>query len=208
MRLIHYINEENLYKIMIPKMAKDCSKFIKDIRGARGSLIRSDFKKSGWKISKNKTRDERKPMDTHPSLTKLINKSLKKKFGWNARTENVVFCWGSSKKVINPTARYVFPVGNYKFVYSTKVFDLYGDLYHSDLISNLKISGNNNQEDLKKLYDYFVYEYLNSYSDKDIKRAVLYGNEIMVNCKWYYLVSHEAINEVNEKLNLKWDFLA
>jgi hypothetical protein len=209
MRLIQYINEEKIYKIMIPKMEKECSKFIKDIRGSRGNLIRSDFKKSNWEISKNKTRDERNPTDTSRSLTILINKSFKKKFGWNARTENVVFCWGNTKKIINSTARYVFPVGDYKFVYSTKVFDLYGNLHDPGLRKKLKITNKleNRQEELKILYNYFISNYLNTYSNKDIQRAVLYENEIMINCKYYYLVSHEVINEVNQELNLKWDFL-
>lgn len=209
MRLVHYINEEKLYNFYIPKMKKDCAKFIKDIRGASGCLRRYDKKKMDWMISKHKTRDFRKTVDIPTDLSNKIGSLLKEKFGWNARTENVVFCW-ASKEISGFNNRYLFPVGNYKIVWSPKINDLYRRLYK---LSTLKVVdyGYGSESDPKlidNLYEYFIQnKLLDTYTDKNLKKAVVSKNEIMVNCKEYYLVDSKVIDEVDDELNLKWTFL-
>ena len=209
MRLQTYINEEELYTKYIPKMKKDCAKFIKDIRGAKGSLIRTDNKKQDWNISYNKTREIRKPTDTPKKLNNKIDKLFKKKFGWNARTKNVVFCWGRSRKLIGRNARYVFPVGNYKYLWSTQVDDLYRQLYLPVLHKNMGTwtDAEDSKEAMKVAYDNFEDNLIDTYTNKNLEKGILSNNEIMVGCKYYYLVSYMVIKEVNEELDLRWNFI-
>ena len=207
MRLVHYINEEKLYKLMIPKIKKECSKFIKDMRGAKGCLIRYDRKHSDWKISKNRSRDYRKPTSTEEELSKKIDNLFAKKFGWKARSKNVVFCWGVTAKVVNSITRYVFPAGDYKILWSPIVTDLFANLYGNKEKFGMESILDSNPELIKKQIKYFEENLLDSYTDKNIKKAVISGNEIMVKCKEYFLISPLVIDEVNEELNLKWEFL-
>lgn len=211
MRFQHYINEEKLYNFYIPKMKIECAKFIKDIRGANGSLIRYDNKKRDWMISKNKTRDFRDTVDIPLELSKKIGNLFKEKFGWNARNENVVFCWGKSEKLKNALMRYVFPVGNYRFLWSPKVDDLYRKLYKLSTIKKIGYQGITKENDPKlinALYEYFKEnKILDTYTNKNLKEAVMDTKEIMVNCKEYYLVDIRVIKEVNKELDLRWNFL-
>jgi len=210
MRLIHYINEEKLYNFYIPKIKKECSNYIKDIRDANGCLIRDDNKKRDWMISKHKTRDFRKTVDIPLELSNKIGNLFKKKFGWNARNENVVFCWGNQgRKITNSNSRYLFPVGNYKYIWSNEINDLYRRLYKSSTLKVVDVgyTSEDDPELIDALYEYFKENGFKTYTDKNIKKAVLYNKEIMVNCKEYYLISHKVIQELNKELDLKWSFL-
>ena len=209
MRLVHYINEEKLYKYLIPKIKENCSQYINDIRGAKGCLVRDDRKKKDWMISKHKTREIRVPTDTPLSLSTSIDKLFEKKFGWRVRSENSLFCYTTRNELINNIMRYVFPVGNYKIVWNKDINDLYRELFKSSTKKKLDIllKHDEDPEVLETLFNYFKNKLLIKYTNKRVKEAVKYDTEVMVNCKEYYLVHYTIIDEVNDALNLKWNFL-
>jgi hypothetical protein len=197
MRLIQYINEEKSFNEWAPIIKKDCSKFIKDIKGSKGTLNRIDSYLGGNDrknaVIKKKTRNNRRIMDTSKEISIEIDNLFKKKFGWKARTENVVFCWGIpfSSPEIN-SGFLIFPAGNYKYLWSPEVNDLYNIFHYA-----LDFPKENQLDKFKELF-------LNSYTNKNIKKAVVSFNEIMVGCNYYYMIRPELIERVNQEFNLNW----
>jgi len=205
MRLQTYIiNEEKSFNEWSPIIKKDCAKFIKDIRGSKGTFTRVDGYIGGRKrqnpvILKN-TRSKRQVMDSPKTITNGMNKLFKEKFGWKARTENVVFCWGTpfNSQDIN-YGFLVFPVGNYKYVWSPEVRDLYGEFVQSSIDSSIE-----KEERGKQFMDFIGDEISDTYINKNLKKAVVSSNEIMVNCKQYYYIRIELIERVDQEFNLNW----
>ena len=119
---------------------------------------------------KKETRRFRKPLDTIDEYHEAMDGWFLKKFGWRARSENVLFVYG--RKIKNDY--YVFPIGKFKFVWSSKVRDATGQFQLDDSGGNPDI-------------DYLIKNIEGSnYSDKNIIAAIKSGNEIMIQCKEYY----------------------
>lgn len=121
-------------------------------------------------------RTDRKPKDTHPSMHAMINDWFKKKFGFGARSETM-FCLG--EKGIKNLRQYgtpciVFPIGEFQYVWSPTVTDLYNEVGKLILL-----------QDEGELIDYL--DECN-YIDHELNVAVRRNNgpEIMIKCSRYY----------------------
>ena len=193
MKLQNYIvEEEKGLAYYIPKIQAECKPFLKDIKGAAGTLFRHDTKNRNKPIWKKITRKNRDPLDTPTHIHNAINDIFLKKFGWKARSQGL-FCW--SNKFISHFLLgkwMVFPAGNYKYLWSTKVDDLWAAL--GDIAS---INAEKNVE-------YFEDHFLNTYYNDKIKMSFKYEHEIMVKCDYSYLVKVELMEQVNEMLALNW----
>lgn len=192
MRLENYIvEEEKGLAYYIPKIQAECKPFLKDIKGAAGTLFRDDIKNHNMPIWKKKVRKDRLPLDTPKHIHDELDNIFLKKFGWKARSEGL-FCWPYTFK--SPFVSYkwiVFPVGNYKYLWSKEVDDLW------EYINTARI--------MKQDYvEYFEEILLETYTNKGIKMSIRYENEIMVKCDWAYLVKPELMEPVNEMLGLNW----
>ena len=200
MRLQKYITEQKSFKESVPQIKKDCKKYIKEIRGAEGALFRFGVFFNRQSIIKKKTHSNRMPFTTPIEIHSGIDEMFLKKFKWKARSENVSFCWGMPFTNTIKTKNYpiLFPIGKYRYLWSPKVEDLYDTLgkpKQMDVISD---------DDLKYYLDIFRNNFLNTYTNKNLKQAVKSLKEIMVGCKEYYLIKSELIEEVNEEFNLRW----
>jgi len=204
MRLTRYINENKSFAEWAPTIEKDCSKFIKDIRGSKGTLTRIDrymgSRESQNPVIKKYTQKERRVMDTPKKLSDEIDKIFKEKFKWKARTKNVVFCWGTPFNSADINDGFlVFPAGNYYYVWSQYVNDLYGSI--------ISFKGKNKGKTYWETSDFieiFKNKIIKTYTNMGLKKAVVSQNEIMVRCEYYYLIRPELIEMVNERFNLKW----
>ena len=185
-RLKKYIvEEEGILTKYLPLIEKECQPYIKAIRGGKGLFARVTSEKAA--ILKKRVRADRKPLDSPLKSHKWFDEQFNKKFGWKARS-NVIFCYG---RPVNDVALYdflMFPVGKFKYVWSPYVTDLY----------NIA----NSQSD-EQLYSYDDILETYKYTDKNLKKAVVSSNEIMVNCKEVYLVRGHFLPDIDEKLNLK-----
>ena len=168
-----YINEERSTDVYEDK-------FIEEVRKKCKPTLRV-MKKTGYLFSriemtthghffKKETRKDRKPLDSINEYHKVMDEWFLKKFGWKARSENSLFVYG--QKVTDDY--YVFPVGQFKFVWSSKVKDPTG-VFQLDSPYDATYS----DELIKKLEG-------SNYSDKNIIAAIKSGNEIMIQCKEYY----------------------
>ncbi len=200
MRLQQYIVEAKSFVEWAPIIEQDCKKFIKEIRGAKGTLTRIDryigSRESQNPVIKKYTRKERRVMDTPSKLSIEVNKIFKEKFKWEARTKNVVFCWGSPFATGDTNEGFlVFPAGNYYYIWSAYVNDLYGYI--------IQFKGKNNNDNYAFIKQ-FKNNLIKTYTNIGLKKAVVSQNEIMVRCDYYYLIRPELIEKVNETFNLNW----
>jgi len=192
MRLENYIIEqEEGLDYFIPKIQQECKPFLKDIKGAAGTIFRLDTKNNNKPIWKKTVRKNRRPLDTTVDIHNEIDNLFLKKYGWRARSEGL-FCWIKMFNDIFFRTWLVFPVGNYKYLWSPSVEDLWNQLGN--------ISSNNTQDNV----EYFEDTYIDTYYSDRIKMAVKYGVEVMVKCDYAYLVKIELIESVNEMLGLNW----
>ena len=177
MRLIHFITEqEKLYGMM--RIEKDCKPFLKQLKGSKGLLLRGSHKKN-LVMMKVRPRQDRIPMSTPKILHKEIDEVFNKKFGWKPRSTGV-FCTGrESKALYYGWLNSVWPIGNFKFLWSPQVDDLFDTFWDGYEETTKKWIGNTkDQEELVK-----------TYLTSDLPGAINSGNEIMVGCKAYYMLS-------------------
>jgi len=130
-KFIDYINEEILDDIYkkefirksIKTLKDECGPYIRDASDAKrflGRWIKQEFRG----INKIKPRTDRKPTDTPKWLHVYMDKLFFKKFGWKPRSEGVFAL--AVNKIEYMTSYYpVFPIGEYGYIWSPKVTDLY-----------------------------------------------------------------------------------
>lgn len=206
MRLQDYIiEEEKGLAYYIPKIQQECKPFLKDIKNAAGTLFRADGKSAGRPVWKKTIRKNRIPSDTDVDVSEGIDDLFYKKFGWKPRSQGL-FCWPHFfDRGVVARMWMVFPVGNYKYIWSDTVDDLYPVVTSmEDNIINYEWEDTDHSEIVKTIIEEFENIYLNSYTDKKIKMAIKYGNEVMVGADHAYMIKPELIGPVNEMLGLNW----
>ena len=185
MRLNRYINEnlnmfdresfnnalEKLHSEIIPLLKKDCAPFIRELKGANWYVFTGIDKKIDSIISREFTREVRKPIgDLDEKIRDKINLELKSKFGFD-RATNVKFGTGNYVTASDYGYGYImFPIGNFQYIWSPK-------------IKNLNVWGRTHDRD-----DKTIQEAVNSYTNKNLKKAIKSGNEITIHCKSYYII--------------------
>jgi len=184
MKLQDYlIEQEEGLEYFIPKIQAECKPFLKDIRGAAGTLFRDDTKNRNKPVWKKVTRTDRRPLDTPLELHNMLDDFFLEKFGWRARS-NALFCWPLRFISGFISGKWlVFPAGNYKYIWSNKAVDIFADTYS---------------------FNDFKRNFSDSYTDKNIKKSMIYEHELMVNCKYSYLARVELMEPLNEALGLNW----
>ena len=187
MKFAGYLTEATVSKEEIKKILnRDCAKFLKEMRGEYDLLFRGSYKKVN-RIAKIKHNKERKPKDTPQELHDLLNKKFKKKFGWPVR--NGIFTTSSYIMADGYGIPYkFFPIGDYKYVYSTKIEDLFQ--YFEDRDITIFFS-DDNKYDNNYIYD-VIEGAIKTYKDTGLyKQVVTPSNyEITFWCDYYYLVDY------------------
>jgi len=185
-RLKRYIvEEEGILSKYLTLIEKECQPYIKAIRGGKGLFARVTSEKST--ILKKKVRTDRRPLDTSVKIHKWFDRIFEKKFGWKARS-NAIFCYGRPADEVALYDFLVFPIDKFKYVWSPNIFDLY------NITASQPDDYIESNDDVLETY---------KYTDKGLKKALVSGNEIMVNCKEVYLVRGHFLQYIDEKLNLK-----
>ncbi len=193
MKLENYlIEDEKGLDHYVPKIEAECKPFLKDIRNAAGTLFRDDTKNRHKPIWKKVTRLDRAPLDSPKEIHDELDLWFEDKFGWRARSEGL-FCWPIKFKSDFIMGKWlVFPAGNYKYLWSDKVIDLW-----STLSGDMRAS----TEDMIKGFETL---YGDSYTNKNIKKSIMSGHEVMINCKYSYLARAELMEPLNDMLGLNW----
>ena len=184
MKFIQYLKEEQDVTYDIIK--KDCKKYLNAIKGTGLILSRDEMLITSYK---KKVRKNRRPKDTPLSIHKFLDDSLKKKFGWNARSEGL-FCYASEIDYVIDKA--VFPIGNFEFIYSTVVDDITVVLADGFDYPVTGFAHYFDEGDLPNIKKYWNDTLLKTYTNKNFKQALKYGlksYEIMIKCDYAYIIN-------------------
>lgn len=172
-------------------------------KGKNKILYRGMKKARG--ITVKKVRKDRKPVDTEIRMSKLINHAFHDLFGWYPRTE-AMFAFGDSNYAEDfGNVFVVFPIGSFQFIYSPQVLDLSGsfidnlmarisidisDLFMEKFIQGAQVDSNEVREAIE-LTKKVMKEH--NYTNKNLKRGIIAGVEIMIGCDSYLAIEEEWI---------------
>jgi len=123
-----------------------------------------------------------------------LNKELKKKFGWNVRSEGV-FC--APNIYISDeygTSYYFFPIGKFKMVYANQIDDVLVRLKDDGAIIGISNSWDYTPiDDEPNYFKNLVGEY--TQDTNNAKKALYSSAEIMCQCKSYYLADTDWVTK-------------
>ena len=163
MRFKQYLieNKTPSFKEVITFIYDNCKPFYTDLlKNFKG------FMYSGRNTQKDvfvgKVRSDREPKDSDPEIHKMLDDSLKRKFGWNGRS-NAIFCTGSERQASNYGYSYlIFPINRYKFIYHPYIEDFI-DVIDEEGLDGIvdELEENENFED--KMLDDAREEYYHEY---------------------------------------------
>jgi len=194
-------------EILIEDIEKNCKPYLKELRTGVSSFIRYSRTWNNTTIIRKEAKKDREPRDTPKEVHKLMDDTLKSKFGWKPRSDGL-FVWIAPKNFeisLDVTSRkggYVFPIGPYKYVYNPEIFDVYAEYesIESDLWGQYK-----EPKLSEKAFEDFKGWWLNNKDAlkgyKDINALSVRSRcECMLKLKSYYIIPTTLIGEINNKL--------
>jgi len=218
------ITQKKLTKNRLDLIKSDCDYFIKNWGGDfmfRGFF---DVKGKRFKFKKLKRRKNRIPVDTKKETHDLFNSVFKDEFGWKGR--NGVFAINDLYDIdMYEDSYYIFlPIGEYRFIYSNDVIDLYSNFLVLDenWLEKFKLT-----DKFKSVYDELPEDYLKrGYSgayliSKLHEKNPEYAKDFIINtlgytdrhfpennievsfeCDEYYLIDLCYFDEINKLLGI------
>lgn len=203
MRLLNYLNEQEEDNV-VDLVRRDCKPFFKEAKGSDGFLIRQTKMIQG-KYEVKKTRINREPTDTPEFIHKKLDDYLKDKFGWRARS-NALFCWSSavltspSIKKMPQSFGLVFPIGKFEFVWSSEIRDVYLEMEkfakkYTDQSPMTELQ-DLDETQLEEVWEEFRKSgLLESYTNKNLQRALKSRSEIMIRTGEYYFINPKELTD-------------
>lgn len=182
--------ENTLIRDAMKLVKRDCQPFLRDLGD---HLLFRGMRLFGPKAPKDKSffkkaiRTDRLPTNTNIDDHHEMDEWFKKKFGIKARS-NTAFTTGNFRDAKSYGTVYAFfPIGDFKFIWSPTVSDLFVDA-----------------RGIKSTKDVFPWLDRANYQDTDLQAAIESGNEIMVQCKEYYsVIAHGPADRGEIILSLK-----
>jgi len=171
---------------------RDCQPFLDAIKHKpliKFPLYRGINKAMGEYFIKSNVRlDNRKPMDISPEMHNKINEYFIKEYGDPFR--NAIFCTGNQHNAQQyGDPYYIFPIGDFKFIWSFKIHDLYPQLKRE--INNQEVFSD------KELINFLDFA---NYQPDRLTAAADSGHEIMIRCKEYYAINVNSIKGIESYL--------
>src|SRR6056297_324818 len=178
------INDKQDANKRLQLIKKDCQPYINILKKISFMYYLLSGRSSGYgslDFDKKKVRQNRKPKDTPEEINQWVDKWFYKKFGIKARSQTL-FCTSDKSSARNyGKIYYIFPIGNFEVIWSKKYTDLYNRAHMDTGLDRYK----------EFFLDYIADTYIKGKSIDALKS----GNEIMLYCKEYYMLS--ASNPIN-----------
>ena len=181
------------------KIKQNCQPFLQQSKGNhlfRGVKARTyeQF------IDKDVRLTDRMPKDSSSRLHHKYNEYFTTEFGEPFR--NAIFCSGKSSEASEYGRVFsIFPVGDFSFIWSKTVPDLFGrwqdyePLRHNDMSHEEYLERREDEEDR-----FFKKEIYNKYTNKNLATGIRSGNEIMVRCGNYYGINQAFLELYHDEL--------
>jgi len=151
---------------------RDCKPYLKE----RGQVLYRGMDTASNKPIKKQVRlDNRSPAGSTVEVHAILNTYFDTMFGHPFR--NGLFVSGKENDVrLYGEIHIIFPIGDFDFLWSPVVSDLYGDADWNEDETDAKVISNEVHQ--------------NKYQTTDLKAATKSGNEIMIWCKEYYAIPY------------------
>jgi hypothetical protein len=219
MKLKNFITESTGIPLVdvVKSIHKDCQPFLKEFivpMGEKVDFLYSGRLDSGKPFNKETMRTNRPSLDTNDMIHDDLNKAFQKKFGYPARASSM-FVTGSMYMALEYGKIYaVFPIGNYKYLWSHEIDDLYNYFnkivniskrlkllvnpmiayYEAKLMMKYRmdrdtVTDSDIKHQAEAQYDAYIEDTVGKYTNKGLVNAYKSGNEIMLHCNEYYLVA-------------------
>lgn len=138
---------------------------------------------TGINFFKKKPRKDRRTRNTPDDQSKEIDIGFKKEFGWKPRSEGVFITSSILDAKYYGDAYFFFAIGNFKYVWSPDIDDLYNRL--SKVMAKLEDEHGNP-------FDEEPYqEVAKLYQNNDLCSAQSAQYEVTVKCKEYYMLNQD-----------------
>jgi len=198
MRLGRYIHEERdewtVINETIDTLKRDCGPFLKDLsKAGRGEKIFRGIKRalktgSDTAVEKFKPRKDRWPSDVPQDIHEYVDKDFKDKFGWKPRSEGV-FTSASYMTAANfGIPMFFFPIGKYRYIWAKGIGDFIGALDRAGVIHYSGGKWRTDKSWDKETREDRIDDILDGYTNKNLEKAITNNEEIIFNCKAYYLI--------------------
>ena len=157
---------------------KDCKPYINILKKISFMYYFLSGRRSGYgslDFDKKKVRQNRKPKDTPEEIHQWVDKWFYEKFGIKARSQTLFCTSDRTSAHTYGKIYYIFPIGKFEVIWSKEHMDLYKRAYMDMGIERYK--------------EYFLDNYQYTYTKGKPVNALKSGNEIMLYCKEYYMLS-------------------
>ncbi len=201
MKLKQIILEEQSDEEILEILERDCKRFLEICDNKflyRGSKTQS----TDNSLKKIKMRKDRAPRDMKANTHVMLDNYFEDNFGIRYRSA-AVFVTGSKENAEDYGKVYaVFPIGDFSFIYSPIIVDLYSNIKHNEIVSSL----NPFKKPTKiKHTQESINAYLDSgkYTNKNLLAGIKKGNEIMIHCDEYYIIPLRTLQKIKFKSYVK-----
>ena len=180
----------------------DCQFFLSQINAGEDQNIayRGMDKTKYWEtpiIIKDVRLEERKPLDSDDATHGFLNTEFTKLYG--APFRSAMFMTGSARDTLRYGFTFqVFPVGQFKFIWSPTVNDLWVEA--RDLRRTLAFPTDRDEQEMKKNEEYkakvhkaFYDKVIASYETGNMQAALKSGKEIMCRAEQYYAINFDNV---------------
>jgi len=198
LRLIRHLNEAGIIEVResetVDLIKKDCAPFLKEMgKSQKGSFIYRGIKggvKSGpLPVEKRTSRKDRWPSDVPQEIHEYVDRELKAMFGWRPRSQGTFTSASFMTAAEFGIPSIFFPIGKYRYIWAPGIGDFIGELDRAEVISHVgkwRIETTISSEERKNRID----DILDKYIDKNLPKAVMNREEIIFDCKSYYLIDN------------------
>jgi len=222
--------DQATFKFFITNILRDCQPFLRDLDLKNPRFLYSGRKRdTDW--FEQKVRSDRQPKDLSKDIHKDFDDEFLKQFGWRPRS-NGLFCTGEEASAYEYGNTFmIFPKGQYKFVWSKRIWDLYihikkisktttssregNVLYqyiYNKVAKEIHDAGDTPDEgffdEVTKEYNKLIISIVESYKSTNITEAIDSKHEIMINCQTYYAVRYKKwykiVSEFFKKFGDTW----
>lgn len=191
----------------IHKVVEECRPFLVEKRIA-GNLLFRGINATSPILYDKPIRSDRKPKHTPSIISDKVDDYFEQQFGIRFRS-NSIFCTANiSTASVYGKVYAVYPVGEFKYLWSDKVEDLFLELEsilnrHELRIAKLRDPewvDQHSQEIEEKLKNFKVAIAKLDYKNNELKRALHSGNEIMITGNTYHAINikDNTIGNVHE----------
>ena len=212
MRLIRHLNEETIIEVReretVDLIKKDCGPFLKELgKAQKGSFIyrgiRRGVKTGPLPVEKRSPRKDRWPSDVPQEIHEYVDNELKAMFGWKPRSQGTFTSASFMTAAEFGIPAIFFPIGKYRYIWAPGIGDFIGELDRQEIISHVgkwRIETSISSEERENRID----EILNEYIDKNLPKAVMNREEVIFDCKAYYLIDNGEISILSDLGKVIW----